>query len=148
MLRAKKINKRFQFLWRRRGLAPLGVISPWFQECDTSLSWITASATTATKFGRGGRGDKNNYKNSGHTVRKFNWWRCCIALNPFRTAKKIFSDFCQKFTSSVPIYMEFKSGEIFAKSFFVSKIWHFIEFLICLTVYKHIIFNLCHFCTT
>ena len=48
-------------------------------------------------------------------------------FNPVRTAKKI-SNVRQNFTSSVPIYMEFKSVGIFAKSFFVLKIGHFMKF--------------------
>ena len=59
--------------------------------------------------------------------------------------KKILSNFHQNFTSSLSMYMEFKSVGTIVKYFFVSKIGHFIQFLIFLTVHKHIIFNLCHF---
>ena len=52
--------------------------------------------------------------------------RVCTLSASFRTAKKILSDFYQIFTSSVWMYMEFKSVGIFVKSFFVSKIGHFI----------------------
>ena len=43
-----------------------------------------------------------------------------MSFNPLRTAKKI-SNFRQNFTSSVPIYMEFISVGIFAKSFSFQK---------------------------
>ena len=55
----------------------------------------------------------------------------CLILNPFKNPFRT-------------IYMEFKSVGIFAKSFFVSKIWNFIilfSFRFVLTVHKHIIFN-------
>ena len=42
--------------------------------------------------------------------------------------KKLLSDFYQMFTSSVWMYMEFKSVGIFVKSFFVSKIGHLFSF--------------------
>ena len=46
-------------------------------------------------------------------------WDC--PFNPFRTAKTKFSNFRQNFTSSVPIYMEFKCIWIFAKKNFCFK---------------------------
>ena len=45
---------------------------------------------------------------------------------PFRTAKnKMLSNFYQNFTSSLSMYMEFKSVKILVKSFFVLKIEQF-----------------------